>query len=151
METMRKPGQVAALLATLVVGFGSSAGRTLAPTPPLAGGSRGGAAAIPAIGFPSPGAIAYRVGSTLPSLPIHATLYRADDTTTSTRVARLAEALGLSDSVRGTPPVGAFRAATSVCRCSEQAASPGPCPRREAAPFRRGTRSPPRHHLGPRA
>ena len=99
---MRKPSQVAGVLAALVVvvGCGSSAVRTLAPIPPLAGGGGGGAAAMPAIGFPSPGAIVYRVGSTLPSLPIHAPVYRADDATTSARVARLAEALGLSGSVR---------------------------------------------------
>ncbi len=56
---------------------------------------------MPAIGFPSPGAIVYRVGRTLPSLPIHATVDRADDATTSARLARLGEALGLSGSVRG--------------------------------------------------
>jgi hypothetical protein len=102
METMRKPSPVAAALAALVVvvGCASSAGRTLAPNPPLAGDGRGGAAAMPAIGFPSPGTIVYRVGGTLHSLPIHATVYRADEATTSARVARLAEALGLSGSVR---------------------------------------------------
>ena len=153
MERMRKPSQVAAVLASLVVvvGCGSSAGRTLAPVPPLAGGGRGGAAAMPAIGFPSPGAIVYRVGSTLPSLPIHATVYRADEATTSARVARLAEALGLSGSVREDTSGWSVQAATSACRCSEQAASPGRCPPREAAPFRRGARSPPRHHREPRA
>ena len=102
MDTMRKPSQVAGVLAALVVvvGCGSSTGRTLAPIPPLAGRSRGGEAAIPAIGFPSPGTIVYRVGGTLSLLPIHATVYRADEATTSARVARLAEALGLSGSVR---------------------------------------------------
>jgi hypothetical protein len=102
MEMMRKPSHVAAVLAALVVvvGCGSSTGRRLTPIPPLAGGSRGGAAAMPAIGFPSPGTIVYRVGTTLPSLPIHATVYRADEATTAARVARLAEALGLSGAVR---------------------------------------------------
>jgi hypothetical protein len=68
METMRKPSQVAGVLAALmvIVGCGSSADRTLAPIPPLAGGGSGGAAAMPAIGFPSPGTIVYRVGGTLP-------------------------------------------------------------------------------------
>lgn len=54
---------------------------------------------MPAIGFPSPETIMYRVAGPLPALPNHATVYRADATTTSTRVARLAEALGLTGSV----------------------------------------------------
>ena len=99
---MRIPSRVAAVLAAIVVvaACGSSVGRTLASIPPPAGGSRGGAAAMPAIGFPSPGTIVYRLGGALPSLPVHATVYRADEPTTSARVVRLAEALGLSSSVR---------------------------------------------------
>ena len=55
---------------------------------------------MPAIAFPAPGIIIYRVGGTLPPLATGATVYRADATTTPARVARLAEALGLTGSVR---------------------------------------------------
>ena len=55
---------------------------------------------MPAIAFPAPGIIIYRVGGTLPPLASGATVYRADATTTPARVARLAKALGLTGSVR---------------------------------------------------
>jgi hypothetical protein len=87
------------VIGLLAVACGSSAGRALAPIPPLAT-SRGGGAAMPAIAFPAPGTIIYRVGGTLPALATRATVYRAGATTTSARVARLAEALGLTGSVR---------------------------------------------------
>jgi hypothetical protein len=87
------------VIGLLVVACGSTAGRALAPIPPLAT-SHGGGAAMPAIAFPAPGTIIYRVGGTLlPPLATRATVYRADATTTSARVARLAEALGLTGSV----------------------------------------------------
>jgi hypothetical protein len=91
--------------AALVIGLSvaacaSSANRALTPIPPLATGGRGGAVAMPAIGVPSPGAIVYRIAGPLPTLPSHATVYRADATTTPPRVARLAGAFGLSGSVR---------------------------------------------------
>jgi hypothetical protein len=55
---------------------------------------------LPAIGFPVPGTIVYRVGGPLPALSTHATVYRADATTTSARVGRLAGALGLPGAVQ---------------------------------------------------
>ncbi len=55
---------------------------------------------MPAIAFPAPGSVVYRAGGTLPPLATRAPVYRAGATTTSARVARLAEALGLSASVR---------------------------------------------------
>lgn len=55
---------------------------------------------MPAIAFPAPGGIVYRVGGPLPSLATRATVYRAGATTTSARVARLAEALGLTGPIR---------------------------------------------------
>lgn len=54
---------------------------------------------MPAIALPAPGTFIYRVGGTLPPLANRATVYRADATTTSARVARVAQALGLTGSV----------------------------------------------------
>ncbi len=88
----------ALVIGLLVAACGSSAHRALTPIPPLATGPRGGAAAMPAIGVPSPGAIVYRIGGTLPTLPTHATVYRADSTITPARLARLAAAFALSRS-----------------------------------------------------
>jgi hypothetical protein len=55
---------------------------------------------MPAIAWPAPGTVSYRVGGTLSPLAARATVYRAGATTTSARVARLAEALGLAGPVR---------------------------------------------------
>lgn len=101
----RAVGVVAGLVLAGLVLAGCAGGTStgVAQTlPVLSSGGRAGAAA-PAIAYPQPGRVEYRLGASRPAVPNHAVGYRLLADTTPARVAQVAAAFGVGGSVTSGP------------------------------------------------
>lgn len=72
-------------------------------TLPVLSTGRGAGAAAPAIAYPQPGRVEYRLGASLPAVPSHAAGYRLPADTTPARVAQVATAFGVGAPVTAGP------------------------------------------------